>query len=305
MKADVVAWLRYPIPGSFPQFDTELFHSQETSGIICDMTEKETGTLVEQQLSQKLQKRFLSKPAKRGRLLPFAEGFLTPFSGLSFMFHQPGLWRYGIIPVVLNMFISILVLVLLVVVAVNSVDFVHANIPEGWPWMIVKIISDIALFLLAIVGVFVIWLLLQVILCAYFYEKLARQVELLLGINPDELWDVPILDQISTAVRDVIKLVIVNVGLLVLHLVPVIGSVAAMCGSFYFNFLVLGSEFFVFPLDLRGRLRVEKRQFVRQHRYHTLGLGAAVMFLLLLPIIGSVLLTTAVTGSVLLHRRLI
>jgi uncharacterized protein involved in cysteine biosynthesis len=269
------------------------------------MTEKEIGALIEQQLSQELQRRFLSKPAKRGRLLPFAEGFLAPFSGLSFMSHQPGLWRYGIIPVVLNMFISILVLVLLVVVAVYSVDNVHANIPEGWLWMIVTIISDIALFLLAIVGVFVTWLLLQVILCAFFYEKLARQVELLLGINPDELRDVPILDQISTAVRDAIKLVIVNVGLLFLHLVPVIGSVAAMCGSFYFNFLILGSEFLVFPLDLRGRLRVEKRQFVRQHRYHTLGLGAAVMLLLLLPIIGSVLLTTAVTGSVLLHRRLI
>ena len=91
------------------------------------------------------------------------------------------------------MFISILVLVLLVVVAVYSVDYVHANISEGWLWMIVKIISDIALFLFAIVGVFVTWLLLQVILCAFFYEKLARQVELLLGINPDELRDVPLL----------------------------------------------------------------------------------------------------------------
>ena len=71
-----------------------------------------------------------------------------------------------------------------------------------------------------------------------------------------ELQDVPILDQISTVVRDAIKLVIVNVGLLVLHLVPVIGSVAAVWGSFYFDFLILGSEFLVFSLDLRGRLRV-------------------------------------------------
>ena len=83
----------------------------------------------------------------------------------------------------------------------------------------------------------------------------------------------------------------------------VIGSLAAMGGSFYFNWLILGSDFINHPLDLRGMRRAEKRAFVKKHRFHTLGMGAAVTLLLLIPILGAVLLTTAVAGSVLLHRR--
>lgn len=255
-------------------------------------------------LSRELRERYLGKPARRGRLLPLAEGFFTPFTGLSFMRQKPALWTYGVAPIVLNLFISLLTLVLLIVAAWYSIDYVHASLPEGWLWLIVKVICDIALFVLVIAGVFVTWLILQAVLCAFFYERLARQVELLLGIDPADLRDVPLLDQISTVIRDVLKLVIVNVGLLALHVVPVVGSVAAVCGSFYFNCLVLGSEFFAFPQDLRGKVRVEKRRFARENRYHTLGVGAAVILVLLIPVLGAVLLTTAVTGTVLLYRRL-
>lgn len=245
------------------------------------------------------------KPASKGRMTPFVEGFVSPFTGLSFMFKRPGLWKYGVIPVLLNIVLTGLVLGFLFVAAGFSVEYVHAKFPDAWYWMVVKIICDIAMFLLALVVAFVSWLIMQAVLCGVFYEKLARQVELQLGIDPDELRDVPLWDIVSTVVRDVIALVIVNIGLVALHLVPFVGSAVAMAGSFYFNFLILGTEFLTYPLELRGTRRVEKRRFIKQHRYHTLGLGAAVMLLLLIPFVGAVFLTTAITGTVILHRRLV
>jgi uncharacterized protein involved in cysteine biosynthesis len=50
--------------------------------------------------------------------------------------------------------------------------------------------------------------------------------------------------------------------------------------------------------------RREKLQFARRHHAHVLGLGTAMALVTLVPIVNAVLLTTAVTGAVLLHRRL-
>jgi uncharacterized protein involved in cysteine biosynthesis len=44
----------------------------------------------------------------------------------------------------------------------------------------------------------------------------------------------------------------VNIGLLALHLLPLIGSIAAIFGSLYFNSMILGGKFIAYPLDLRG-----------------------------------------------------
>jgi uncharacterized protein involved in cysteine biosynthesis len=86
---------------------------------------------------------------------------------------------------------------------------------------------------LALLGAFVTWLLLQGVLCDHFYSKLARQTELQLGVHPDQFSDVPFMAQVTDAVRTVTKLVAVNIGLLALHLLPLIGSIAAIFGSLY------------------------------------------------------------------------
>ena len=246
-----------------------------------------------------------ARPRSTGeRCAAFGEGFRTPWDGLAYMCRHPGLWKYGIIPIILNVIITGLVIVLLIVVVGFTVDWLHPKFPEGGGWLALEIVCGIGLLLLALVGAFVCWLLLQKILCDHFYGKLAVQVELGLGLPPEEIHDVPFLSQLSDAIRDVFSLVFINVGLLLLHVVPVLGSLVAAACSFYFAFLILGGDFLSYPLDIRGMRRSEKRAFCKRHRFHTLGLGAVVTPLLFVPVVGAVLLTTAVTGSVLLHRRL-
>ena len=75
-------------------------------------------------------------------------------------------------------------------------------------------------------------------------------------------------------------------------------------GSLYYDALLFGEDYFDYPLALRGKRRHEKKEFVRKHRYYTLGLGAAVFLAGFIPIVGAVLLAAAVVGAVQLHRRL-
>jgi uncharacterized protein involved in cysteine biosynthesis len=245
----------------------------------------------------------MTRPAAVGHWPSFREGFLAPWDGLAFMCRHRELWKYGVIPILLNIVISGVVLVVLLVVAGLAIDRLHPMFPAGWGWLTLEIISGIAIAALAILGAFVSWLLLEAILCGFFYGKLAVQVELKLGMPRDEMRDVSLMAQTVDAIRDITLLLSINIGLLALHIVPVIGSLVAICGSTYFNLMILGGDFVAFPLDLRGMRRAEKKAYAKQFRYHTLGLGAAVILLILVPVVGAVLLTTAVTGSVLLHRR--
>lgn len=241
---------------------------------------------------------------RRDGMVAFREGFLAPWEGLRFMNRYPRLWQFGALPVFFNLLITTLVLALLVAAGLWYARELHPRFAgDGW---------HRGLEVLVILGLFgaagglavATWLLLQSILCGYFYGKLARQVEVQLGMRPEDLQDVSLGREIVDGLRDVAMLVLVNGGLLLLHLLPVIGSIVAVGGSLYFDCRMLGQDYFEYPLSLRGRSPREVREFCRANRFQTLGLGASVLLLALLPVISAVFLTTAATGAVLLHRRL-
>lgn len=125
-----------------------------------------------------------------------------------------------------------------------------------------------------------------------------------LGLPSEQIKEVPFAYQVGDTLRDVGFLAVVNTGCICVQIVPGVGSVLGVCGSYYFNCFTFGIDFLDHPLALRGIRRREKRAFAKRHRTHTLGLGTAVLGITLLPVINAVLLTTAVTGAVLLHRRL-
>ena len=234
----------------------------------------------------------------------FGEGLTTPWVGFRYMFNHPALWRYGIIPILLNLLITSLLLVGLVIAAVLFLRGLHPKFGDGWFWVVAEILTGL-LLLVAVLGLTLMaWLVLQGILCGHFYSKLAAQVELQLGMRPEEIKDVPFAYQVSDTLRDVSFLAVVNMACVCVQIVPGIGSLVGVCGSYYFNCFTFGLDYFDHPMALRGIRRREKRAFAKRHRAHTLGLGTVVLAITLLPVVNSVLLTTAVTGAVLLHRQL-
>jgi CysZ protein len=236
----------------------------------------------------------------------FLEGLKTPLAGFEFMGQNRKLWRYGILPVALNLLLTGLVLLLLIgLVAYVATTIIHPKFVDcGSLWRTVEVVADIILFILACGLALAFWITMQIAVCGYFYGKLAVQVELLLGTKKEELVEIPLMHEIVDTSRESLSLVFINLLCLIVQIIPVFGAIVGIPGSYYFTTNALGREYWDYPLSLRGFRRKEKHEFARRHRLHTLGLGTAVAIIFLIPIVNAVLLTTAVTGAVLLHRKL-
>jgi CysZ protein len=232
------------------------------------------------------------------------QGVLVPWRGFLFLLRRPTLWRYGVIPLVLNLFITTFVAASFLGGVALLIVRLHPYYPDGWLGGALEVLSGAGLLLLSLAVALGAWKFLEGVLCGWFYYRLARNVERKLGVNPDELAPVPWKKQVVDTTVEVAALLAINVGFLALHLIPILGSLAGTVGGVYFNCWLLGKTYLSYPLDLRGRRRAEKAAFARRHRSQTLGLGAAALLLNFVPLLGPVLLTTAVAGSVLLHREL-
>jgi len=232
------------------------------------------------------------------------EGFTAPWAGLRYLAKNPALWRYGALPIVVNLLITGLLLAVLMCAGVYFCVAIHPKFGEGWLWLFaeISVATMLAIVVLAITAAA--WLLLQSILCGFFYDRLARQVEIQLGIPPEQLKNVSLFSQTVDTLRDVRQLLLINAGCFAVQFIPAVGPVLGLCGSYYFTSYLLGLEYFDYPLALRGRRRAEKLDFAHRHRFHVIGLGTAVAVLVILPIINALFLTTAVIGAVLLHKRL-
>ena len=234
----------------------------------------------------------------------FYSGFAAPFEGFVYLCRNPQLWVYGLLPVLLNLVITAVVFLILLAAVVGFVVYLHPRFPDGWMYVGLEILTAIGCLLLALGLSLVAWIFLKGVLCGYFQAVLAREVEIRLGLPREQMQEISWKYQLFDAFRDVAALVGINGGLLLLQLVPVLGSISGLILTLYFDWKLFGTEYFDYPLSLRGKRRSEKQEFIRSNRNQTLGLGACVFLANLIPIVGAVLLSTAAVGAVLLHHRL-
>lgn len=220
------------------------------------------------------------------------------------MNRHPRLWRHAILPVLCNLVLTIALLALLIFGGWYAFESLDAFFPAGFGWLLLEILAGLVIAVVILGLTAAAWILFQGILCGHFYSELAREVELQLGMKPQDLREVPLRYQIIDAVLDLGALVGVAAGCFVLGLIPVVGSIPAVVIGVTFDAWVFGTDYLDYPQALRARGRKVQREFARQHRATTLGLGASVLLISFVPILSSIVLTTAATGAVLLYRRL-
>jgi uncharacterized protein involved in cysteine biosynthesis len=215
----------------------------------------------------------------------------------------PALWRHIVVPVLINLVLTGLLLASLIALAPQGLAWMEARFDGGWLDTLLKWLAYAAsaMLLLGLVAGF--WMLSQGLLCSWFYGNLARDVELGLGTDPAELRELPVLREIADALRATASVALVSLSCMLLGLVPLLAPIAA-AAAFYFNSMTFAVEYLGYPLALRGIGLKEQRAFAKAHRPQCLGLGGGIMLLAFVPVLNSVLLATAVTGSVLLHRDL-
>jgi CysZ protein len=231
------------------------------------------------------------------------EGMTAPLAGWQVMRRHPALWRYAVIPVILNLLITLLILVALVALAVYFSVKLHPRFAPTWTDRLLEAGTILLLVILAVGAALATWVLLNGILCGYYFGKLAREAEIRLGMPADQIRDITFRHQVVDTCRDLAAVIGINLGVLALNIVPGLGTVIAVPVGAYFNALLLGRDFLDFPLGLRGLRRDARQAIVRQHRWETVGLGAAAFLFLLIPILGAVVSATAVVGAVVLNRR--
>ncbi len=252
---------------------------------------------------------YLAAPAPATWTAQFREGAAAPWRGLRFLNRRPALWRYAVAPVLVNLCITGLVLAALIATVAGVLRFVHPWFEaEGgayaWIWRIGEFVAAVALLIVCLGAAVVVWKVLTGVLCGYFYGVLANHVEQELGLRPDELHDLSLRYQAIDTAYDLAALVSVHAAFFAVGLLPLLGAPLALVGDLTFTWFILGLDCLDFPLAMRGWRRHEKRRFCRKRLPYTLGLGAVVYVMQFVPVVGSLFLTTAVVGAVLLHRRL-
>ena len=225
-------------------------------------------------------------------------------TGFTFLNNHPALWRFGFLPVIVNILVTFFVWLTSFHAGWSAWESYQTSLPIAWWADVVKWIGLICIVLLTLALAFVMYIMLMGVVCAWFFSRLAYHVELALGAPESELSEIPIAAQVIDALRAVFKLVVVNCVVLVLHLIPVVGSMAAVAIGLYLDAYILGTEFIGYPMELRGTRWLDRQAFAKKHLGATVGLGIVVTGLMLIPIVGALFQTTAVVGAVLLHREL-
>ena len=232
------------------------------------------------------------------------DGLRSGIDGFAFMCRHPSLWSHGVKPVLLNILVAVAVLLGAIFFGQWLVNWATDGLGDGL-WDRVKWWSYLFAMVFLTLGLaFISYLILMSAICSTSFSKLAREVEFKLGAKEDDLAEISTIGGIVDSLRAMIKLVTINLLLLLLNVIPGIGSLAAFTIGLYIDSYILGSEFLGIPLELRGKRWPERQEFARTWRGATLGIGANVTGLMFIPIVGAVFQTTTVVGAVLIHRRL-
>lgn len=140
------------------------------------------------------------------------------------------------------------------------------------------------------------------------YDRISRAVEDSHGGIAAEVQR-PVLPQVVEAIANALRMITMAAGLglgvAVIGLVPVVGTVAAAVVAAVGAGRIIAGELITTPCDARGLTLGERRLLLRRHRSRALGFGLSCYLVFLIPG-GAVLLTpAAVAGGTLLARDLL
>ncbi len=246
----------------------------------------------------------------------FFRGLSYPFAALRFI-RQHGLWGLAVVPAVVNIVLFVAVVAVLIWLVGPWLSGLAASLaPSAATGFWAAVGGFFAKFLAVLL-----WILVPVAVVAVsaivivligqavaspFLDALSEKVEALVLKTPETKVEVGrVLRSVSVAIADIIWTVLfwvaVNLPLLLINLVPIIGSAANAVLSFCFTALLLAQEFVGLSLTRQfvsypGRWRV-----IWANRGICLGFGSATMLLLVVPGLNLILLPLATVGGTLLY----
>ena len=249
-------------------------------------------------------------------------GFLTgisyPLQAIKLLWQNRHFWQYLIIPIVVNIIVGITSYVLLLRPSLNWFNQTTNNLllivenkldslPE-WLSFLVSIVSIIVtlgkVFLFIIIFVILGFIIVQFggILGAPWYGKLSEKIEVF-KTDKLELIELNIFHDITRAIlfelKKIVLILVVTIPLLLLNLVPTVGNLVYLLGTFSLTITIVCLDFFDATLERRRLKFRQKVKFVMGGIPATIGFGLVCLGLITIPLLNLVAIPICVSAGTL------
>jgi len=223
------------------------------------------------------------------------------FEGLG-MITRPGLRRYIIIPLLINLVLFTLLTLWLGREFGTLVDRYTPQLPEWLSWL--GTVVWLLFAVLMITAIFFTFTLVANIIAAPFNSLLAEAAEKqLTGETPSNgSWLVALREApgiMLDAVRKLILFVLVAIPLFLLFLIPGINLIAPFIWG-AFSAWMLSLEYLDYPLGNHNLRLKQQRELLGRHRSLTFGFGVATLAATLIPFLNLLSIPAATLGATLL-----
>jgi CysZ protein len=238
----------------------------------------------------------------------FVRGVRDVGRGFAFLNVHPRLWGWVMAPAA----VTLLLLIVLIAVASRVMSQVVGSLTAHLPsWL--EGVASWGLSLLVVsalaVGALLVFVALAGLLAGPFCERLSEAVEVQLTGREGPPFSfgrfvVEAATGIGHAVRRLIASVFGAIFLFALSFIPVVGTIAAVVLGAWFAARGAAYDSYDAVLARRSMAYRDKLAFLRVHRGRTLGLGATIAGLLLVPGVGLVALGVGAVGATLAAHEL-
>ena len=232
----------------------------------------------------------------RGNNPLFALGCL--WQGIKMLGH-PELRKYLLIP----LFINTVLYTGAFVLGYHSVSaLIHQFIPDWLSWLN-WILWPLFFLSFLVIGFFTFTLFANLIAAPYYSRLAAKTLQILSG-QPVSKADLPWDKVFFGELRRIGYLLLRVLPLLLLFLIPVLNLLAPLLWA-AFAAWGLAMEFLAYPLEERGLVFAEQKQFMQQARWGVLSFGGLTGLGLTLPIVNLLIGQAAVIGATIYVQRLL
>ncbi len=232
----------------------------------------------------------------------FSRGFFSLFRSARFIIQHPGLLRFVIIPFLINLIVFSGSIYL-------GLDFFNDKvvhlIPQGdaWYWAVLYYFLWTLAVLVTTVVVFFSFTVVGNLIASPFNDLLSEKTErIITGIKDDTPFSLKLFWQSSlrTLVVEVKKIsvfVILMLFLLILHLVPVFGSMIYSVLAVMLTLFFLVVEYMGFVFSRKRMNFGDQRRYIFFRKTTMLGFGTGVLVLLAIPFLQFVCIPLAVVSA--------
>jgi len=239
-------------------------------------------------------------------MISYLKGLDDCFSGFRMIF-KPGARKFVIVPLMINtgLFSAAIYIIS------QYVDSWLESLLPGWLAWLTWLIWPL-FFVTILLLVFYSFTLVANLIAAPFNSLLAGRVEMNLtgqqpvNINAEKILSLAFarlaVRSVGAEVHKIFYFLIWLIPLCAVTLTPVINIIAPFCW-FVFATWSLTLEYTEYPLANRGLLFSEVRQYNRENRMRTLGLGTGIFILTSIPFVNFLAMPVAVAGATILTTK--